>query len=113
MATTKNLIKIVEMKADDEHGKTREVFQQPFPAEYFGAFNNINSDPNQEMIVVENENAEIVGTMQLSFIQYLTYRCGLRIQIEAVRVTRNKMGRGIGETMLQWDLVTSQELNMP
>ena len=81
-ATENDVIAIVEMIADDELGKTRENFKTPLPEEYYRAFANINSDNNQELIVVENEVGEVVGTLQLSFIQYLTYRGGVRAQIE-------------------------------
>ncbi|MEL6484650.1 MAG: GNAT family N-acetyltransferase, partial [Bacteroidota bacterium] len=68
-ATEKDVKAIVEMIADDELGKTRENFKIPLPQEYLDAFNNINGDSNQELIVVEDDTMEIIGTMQLSFIQ--------------------------------------------
>ena len=80
---------IIEMIADDELGKTRENFQIPLPKEYYVAFENIDSDVNQELIVVENEDHKIIGTFQLSFIQYLTYCGGIRSQIEGVRVHKD------------------------
>ena len=67
------------------------------PSEYLKAFEKINSDENQELIVVENESLEIIGTLQLSFIQYLTYRGGIRAQIEAARVRKDQRGFGIGK----------------
>jgi GNAT superfamily N-acetyltransferase len=110
-ATTKDLNKIVEMIADDELGEKREIFQEPLPSEYLTAFKNIDNDPNQELIVVENDNSEIVGTMQLSFIQYLTYRGGLRAQIEAVRIRKDKRGLGTGKTMFEWAINRAKERN--
>lgn len=110
-ATTKDVIRIVEMLVEDELGKTRETFQNPLPTEYHNAFKNIDNDPNQELIVVENENAEIIGTMQLSFIQYLTYRGGLRAQIEAVRIRKDKRGNGIGKMMFEWAVNRAKERN--
>lgn len=68
-AKEKDLAKIVAMIADDELGKERENFQIPLPNEYLNAFQMIDADPNQELIVVENHQSEIIGTMQLSFIQ--------------------------------------------
>ena len=65
-AVQSDVVKIVEMIADDELGKTREKFIDPLPMEYNNAFENIDSDANQELIVVENENLEIIGTLQLS-----------------------------------------------
>ncbi|MEO1485896.1 MAG: GNAT family N-acetyltransferase [Bacteroidota bacterium] len=101
-ATEKDVKAIVEMIADDELGKTRENFKIPLPQEYLDAFNNINGDSNQELIVVEDDTMEIIGTMQLSFIQYLTYRGGVRAQIEAVRIRKDKRGQGLGKTMFEW-----------
>ena len=101
-ATKTDLLQIVEMIADDELGKTRENYQLPLPVEYLNAFEKINSDENQELIVVENEDLEIIGTLQLSFIQYLTYRGGIRAQIEAVRIRNDKRGLGIGKIMFEW-----------
>ena len=76
-ATKDDVSKIVQMIMDDELGKTRENFQNPLPLEYMNAFQNIDEDYNQELMVVENGNSEIIGTFQLSFIQYLTYRGGV------------------------------------
>ena len=101
-ATKNDILAIVEMIADDELGKKRENFQIPLPSEYLMAFEKINSDENQELIVVENEDSEIIGTLQLSFIQYLTYRGGIRAQIEAVRIRKDKRGLGIGKVMFEW-----------
>ena len=91
-AKENDILAIVEMISDDELGKKRENFQIPLPNEYIKAFEKINSDENQELIVVENEDLEIIGTLQLSFIQYLTYRGGIRAQIEAVRIRKDKRG---------------------
>lgn len=101
-ATKNDLIEIVEMLADDQLGTTRENYQTPLPAEYLEAFEKINFDENQELIVVENEDLEITGTLQLSFLQYLTYRGGIRAQIEAVRIRNDKRGLGIGKIMFEW-----------
>ena len=110
-ATKNDVDKIVAMIADDELRKTRENYQIPLPTEYLVAFENIDSDQNQELIVVENENSEIIGTLQLSFIQYLTYRGGIRAQIEAVRIRKDKRGLGIGKTMFEWAIDRAKERN--
>lgn len=67
---------LVEMIAQDKLGREREDYKIPLPQKYLDAFNKINLDPNQELIVVENRNHEIIGTMQLSYIQYLIYQGG-------------------------------------
>jgi GNAT superfamily N-acetyltransferase len=47
----------------------------------------------------------------LSFIQYLTYRGGIRAQIEAVRIRKDKRGLGIGKTMFKWAINRAKERN--
>jgi GNAT superfamily N-acetyltransferase len=108
-ASQADLPGIVQMIAEDELGKSRERFQLPLPSEYLKAFEKINADSNQELIVVENDLHEIIGTMQLSFIQYLTYRGGLRAQIEAVRIRKDQRGLGIGKSMFQWAIHRAKE----
>lgn len=108
-AERKDLESIVEMIADDPLGKKRESFQIPLPKEYEDAFENILSDDNQELMVLEDENAEVIGTLQLSFIQYLTYRGGIRAQIEAVRIRKDKRGSGIGTILFEWAINRAKE----
>lgn len=108
-ATESDLTTIIKMIADDELGKKRENFQTPLPKEYLIAFKKISLDPNQELIVVEDKNAEIIGTLQLSFIQYLTYQGGIRAQIEAVRIRKDKRSLGIGKEMFRWAIKKAQE----
>ncbi|MEQ9299797.1 MAG: GNAT family N-acetyltransferase [Cyclobacteriaceae bacterium] len=101
-ATAKDIPTIVAMLADDELGKQREDYRDPLPEKYTAAFAKIEADDNQELILVENEAAEIIGTLQLSFMQYLTYQGGIRAQIEAVRIRKDQRGKGIGKTMFEW-----------
>jgi GNAT superfamily N-acetyltransferase len=100
-ATEKDVPFIVQLIADDKLGKQRENYQEPLPESYFKAFENINADPNQELMVVEKDD-EIIGTLQLSFIQYLTYQGGVRAQIEAVRIHKNYRGKGLGKQLFTW-----------
>ena len=108
-ATKEDVSFIVQMIADDELGKLRENYQDPLPEVYYQAFANIDQDPNQELMVVENEEGEIIGTLQLSFIQYLTYQGGIRAQIEAVRIRSDQRGQGIGETLFKWAINRAKE----
>ena len=107
-ATKEDVSSIVGMLADDELGKLREDFQDPLPDSYYHAFNQIVKDPNQELIVVE-DNGQIIGTLQLSFIQYLTYQGGIRAQIEAVRIHKSRRGQGLGERMFRWAIERAKE----
>lgn len=100
---------IVKMLSDDKLGQQREDFRIPLPEVYAIAFDRINNDANQELIVVENGNHEIIGTLQLSFLQYLTYQGGIRAQIEAVRIRSEDRGKGYGALFFQWAIKRAKE----
>ncbi len=108
-ATQKDVSFIVQLLADDKLGQLRENYANPLPQKYYEAFEKINADPNQELIVVENKENELIGTLQLSVIQYLTYRGGIRAQIEAVRIREDVRGEGIGKKMIEWAIERSKE----
>ncbi|MEN3323551.1 GNAT family N-acetyltransferase [Mariniflexile soesokkakense] len=110
-ATKHDISAIVEQMADDELGQKRENFQTPLPKAYLKAFEIINTDDNQELMVVEDENHAIIGTFQLTFIQYLSYCGGTRAQIENVRVRKDKRGLGIGKLMFEWAINRAKERN--
>lgn len=99
---------IVALLADDELGKKREMFTHPLPDTYYQAFEHIQKDSNQELIVVELEE-EIVGTFQLSFITYLVYQGGTRAQIEAVRIHKDKRRLGLGRQMFEWAIQRAKD----
>jgi len=110
-AKRKDIPFIVQMLANDQLGQLRERYEDPLPKEYYEAFNKISADLNQELIVVENDQEEIIGTLQLSFIQYLTYQGGIRAQIEAVRIREDLRGKGLGRAMFEWAIQRARERN--
>lgn len=108
-ATKADVFFIVQMLSDDPLGQLREAFDDPLPAAYYTAFEKIDSDKNQELMVVENEANKIIGTLQLSFIPYLTYQGGVRAQIEAVRIHKDFRGEGLGEQFFIWAINRAKE----
>lgn len=100
-ATRDDLAALVRMLADDELGATREDFRDPLPDSYLTAFSEIDSDPNNELIVAER-GSEVVGMLQLTVTSYLTYRGRSRGTIEGVRVDRRFRSEGIGRTLFEW-----------
>ena len=108
-ATRNDVPAIVEMIANDKLGSQREAFQNPLPEAYYQAFENIDHDSNQELVVIEDDGLNIIGTLQLSFIQYLTYKGGIRAQIEAVRVHETQRGKGIGQKLFKWAIERAKE----
>jgi len=103
-----DLEQIVQLLADDPLGSKREKSESPLPQDYISAFHNIDNDPNQELMVVKFED-EIIGTFQLSFIQYITYQGGIRAQLEGVRVKSSHRDKGIGGKILEYCIERSQE----
>ena len=57
--------KIVKLLADDELGSKREDYKVPLPSSYYDAFQNVLQDKNQELIILENFNEDIIGTLNL------------------------------------------------
>jgi hypothetical protein len=86
---------IVRLLASDPLGATREANGTgALPEAYWQAFEAIDADPRQFLVVVELDG-RVVGTLQLTFIPSLTYRGGERAQIEAVRIdagSRDRVG---------------------
>lgn len=111
-ATKNDVPFIIKMMAIDKLGKLRENYQEPMPECYYTAFEIINSDLNQELMVVENENdPKILGTFQLTFIPYLSFQGKLRAQIENVFVQEDLTGQGIGKKMFEWAIERAKERN--
>ena len=108
-ATQEDVHDIVHMMANDTLGNLREDASDPLPQMYYDAFGNISRDNKQELMVMEDEEGSIIATMQLSFIQYLTYKGGIRAQIEAVRVHEDYRGHGLGEQLFTWAINRAKE----
>ena len=96
------------MLADDPLGQKREDFKDPLPQKYYDAFERIDGDPNQELVVMEGADQTLVGTLQLSLIPYLTYQGGIRAQIEAVRIHKDHRGKGIGKQLFEWAIARAK-----
>lgn len=108
-ANRSDIVRIVELLAQDFLGKQRESYQDPLPEKYYSAFEEINSDSNNYLMVVESKN-KVIGTMQLTIITYLTYQGGKRAQIEGVRIDESCRGMGLGKIMIEWAITKAREL---
>ncbi|WP_077622658.1 GNAT family N-acetyltransferase [Sediminibacillus massiliensis] len=102
-AGQKDLDKIVGMLADDPLGKKRECYEQPLPASYLKAYQAIESDPNNELIVAVYVR-EVIGVAQITFTPYITYQGGWRATIEGVRIARSVRGKGVGSKLIDWGI---------
>jgi len=99
---------IVALLADDPIGSKRELLESPLPACYCDAFDSINEDPNNELIVA-TLNKKLLAVLQLTFIPSLTYQGGWRAQIEGVRVGSEFRSKGIGREIVRWAVNRSRE----
>ncbi|MFB5760172.1 GNAT family N-acetyltransferase [Paenibacillus medicaginis] len=107
-ATIHDLDRIVFMLSDDVLGNTRELYKNPLPESYIKAFQSINSDPNNELIVA-CYSEEIVGIQQITFTPYLTHQGGWRATIEGVRIASSERGKGVGTMLIQWAIQRAKE----
>jgi ribosomal protein S18 acetylase RimI-like enzyme len=107
-ATEQDIPELIRMLVDDELGKLREDTTMPVSESYRLAFEQINRDPNNELIVVQSEQ-QIAGMLQLTFIPYLTHRGSWRCLIEGVRIHKNFRGCGLGTRFFEWAIERATE----
>ena len=100
-ATPTDLPAIIALLADDALGRQREVLSNPPDSRYVDAFNAIAADANQRLVVAE-QDGQVVGTMQLSFLPGLSHTGAWRGQIESVRIAAALRGAGAGPQMFTW-----------
>ncbi|MDG4823822.1 GNAT family N-acetyltransferase [Asanoa sp. WMMD1127] len=100
-ATRADLPAIVALLADDPIGAGRETVAEEVDAAYWQAFDAIDGDPRNTVVVAEL-GGEVVGTLQLIMIPSLTRRGGTRMEIEGVRVAAAHRGAGLGRRMIDW-----------
>lgn len=107
-ATREDLPEIVRMLADDFLGSTRERYENPLPESYVKAFEEIDADKNNELIVAERDG-EIVGMLQLTFTPSISFQGGKRATVESVRTDSKYRGQGIGKEMMRWAINRARE----
>lgn len=108
-ATLKDLLTIVEMLADDVLGQTREEVSDPLDQRYITAFEAIDQDPNQDLVLLVNDQDEVLGTLQLTYLQYLNLKGSKRALIESVRIHSTQRRKGLGEQMFQLAIERAKE----
>jgi GNAT superfamily N-acetyltransferase len=107
-ATRQDLPSIVRMLADDELGSQRERDVEPLSESYYEAFEQIQRDPNHQLVVAESDR-KVIGTLHLMFLPSISFQGGLRAQIESVRVEKNFRNQGIGAAMMEWTIECARE----
>jgi GNAT superfamily N-acetyltransferase len=139
-AAREDLPEIVRMLADDFLGATRERYETPLPESYVKAFEEIDADKNNELIVAvlseppavaggldadsqdadaypsatadgSDKDGAIVGTLQITFTPSISFQGGKRATVESVRVDEKYRGRGIGKELMLWAINRAKEEN--
>lgn len=91
---------IVALFADDELGATREDASLPLNPAYEQAFEAIDRDENQHVLVAELRG-EVIAAAQLTLIPYLSRMGSSRSIVESVRVASHLRGQGIGRQLMR------------
>jgi len=93
---------IVALLQEDFLGASREVPKgAPLPESYYAAFEEIDADPRCELVVAE-EDARVVGTMQATLLVHLGSRGAKSLNLENVHVSSGMRSRGIGAKMIAY-----------
>ena len=107
-AVHEDLPEIVRMLADDFLGAQRERYENPLPESYLRAFEEIQIDKNNELIVAELDGA-IIGTLQITFTPSISFQGGKRATVESVRVDEKYRGQGIGRELMLFAINRARE----
>ena len=108
VATSNDLPDIIRMLADDFLGTQRERSEDPLPESYLLAFEEIDADPNNELIVAEMDGL-VIGTLQLTFTPSISFQGGKRATVESVRVDKEMRGSGVGRKMMLWAIERARD----
>jgi GNAT superfamily N-acetyltransferase len=90
---------ILTLLADDMLGATRDRADGESDPAYRAAFQAIEADPNQMLLIGEWAGA-VIACLQLSYLPGLSNRGAWRAQVESVRVAAQLRGQGIGEQLM-------------
>jgi GNAT superfamily N-acetyltransferase len=93
---------IVRLLADDQLRSAQESTAPGELAQYLQAFHAIDDDPAHLLVVVEDSAGRVVGTQQLTVLPGLARSGATRLQVEAVRVSADLRGNGLGGEMVSW-----------
>ncbi|MCP3972642.1 MAG: GNAT family N-acetyltransferase [Rhodobacteraceae bacterium] len=96
-ATRADIPAILALLRDDVLGAARE--NRP-PGDYLAAFDRMQQEAANWVILGQEDDGSIVATYQLTFVSGLSLGATRRAQIESVRVSGTRRGQRIGEAMI-------------
>ena len=89
---------VVAMLRDDILGQGRERRDLDH---YLAAFDRMQAEGNNHVIVGEDATGAIIATYQITFISGLSLSAARRAQVESVRVASHLRGQGVGQEMFR------------
>ncbi|WP_430500672.1 N-acetyltransferase family protein [Micromonospora trifolii] len=98
-AARADLPAVIALLADDVLGKARDFTE--VDEAYEKAFADIDADPRNQLIVAE-QDGELVGCLQITYIPGLGRHGSERSLIESVRVRSDRRGQGLGRDLMIW-----------
>jgi GNAT superfamily N-acetyltransferase len=105
-AVQADLPAIVALLADDVLGKARDF--TVVDEEYERAFAAIEADP-RNMLAVADDDGDVVGCMQITFVPGLDRHGAERAHFEAVRIHADRRGAGLGKQFMFWAIDLARE----
>ncbi|SCF28497.1 GNAT family N-acetyltransferase [Micromonospora chokoriensis] len=97
---------IIALLADDVLGKARDF--TTVDEAYEKAFADISADPRNHLVVAE-QNGELVGCLQITYIPGLGRHGSERSLIESVRIRSDRRGQGLGRDLVTWAIDQARE----
>lgn len=98
-AVRADLPAVIALLADDVLGKARDF--TAVDEAYEKAFADISADPRNQLIVAE-QDGDIVGCLQITYIPGLGRHGSERSLIESVRIRSDRRGQGLGRDLMTW-----------
>lgn len=102
-----DLLQIVGLLAEDDLGRAREDCCTPLPAAYNRAFDAIEQDANNELLVAASAD-QIIAVLQCTYTPLMLHQGSWRATLEGVRVAAAYRGKGIGSAFLRWVIARAQ-----
>ncbi|WP_182064431.1 GNAT family N-acetyltransferase [Curtobacterium sp. ME12] len=114
-AVDEDLDALMTLLSDDPISAARgDVAAPEDRPQYAEALRSIVDDPANALLVAEDTDGRLVGTLQLTRIPGMARRGATRLLVEAVRVSSALRSGGIGSALVRWVTdVAAPELGTP
>jgi GNAT superfamily N-acetyltransferase len=107
LATESDLPRIMELLQQLSLGGPRERVTTPLPESYRAAFQQIEADPRQQLLVAD-DGGRVVGTLCLIVVPNLSHQGRPYALVENVVVDETERSAGYGELLLRRAMAEAQ-----